>query len=141
MNDNKGQVALEYLLIFAVSMILLIAFTLPLAQTAIGTTLDISDTMDAKSDLSKMSQAIKEVYGQGQGSKQTVNIVSSKNIKVNVAANCVSCSLKLKDGSAKSEKIYFTSTLKKSSINLAKGENRIVVEWPQSSENMKIYVE
>ena len=138
--DNGGQVALEYLLIFAISLILLIVFTLPLTQVAVEDTLDVSDTLEVKSDLSKIVHAIKEVYGQGQGSRQTVNVASSKNLKVNVASNYISCSLKLKDGSAKLERVYFTSTLKKSSINLAKGENSVVVEWPQSSENMQIYV-
>lgn len=138
--DNAGQVSLEYLLIFAISLILLIVFTLPLTHVAVEDTLDVSDTLEVKSDLSKIAQAIKEVYGQGQGSKHTVNVVASKNLKVNVAGNYISCSLKLKDGSNKLERIYFTSTLKKSSIYLAKGENSIVVEWPESSENMQIHV-
>ena len=76
--DNGGQVALEYLLIFAVSLILLIVFTMPMVQLAIADTMDVSDTLNAKSDMSKIAQAVEEVYGQGQGSKQTVRIVSSK---------------------------------------------------------------
>lgn len=138
--DNGGQVALEYLLIFAVSLILLIVFTMPMVQLAIADTLDVSDTLNAKSDMSKIAQAVEEVYGQGQGSKQTVHIVSSKNLKMDVASGSISCSLKLKDGTSKVERIYFTSTLKKSGLILGKGENSIVVEWPQSAENMQIYV-
>ena len=138
--DSRGQVALEYMLIFAVSLILLIVFTLPLTQFAVEDTLDVSDTLNAKSDLSKISQAIKEVYGQGQGSRQTVTIVSSKNVKMNIAGNYASCTFQLNDGTLKSEKIYYKSTLKKSSLYIKKGENSIVVEWPQSSENMQIYI-
>ena len=41
--------------------------------------------------------------------------------------------------SNKVEKIYFESTLPKSSIYISKGENKIIVEWPVNSENMKIY--
>ena len=82
--DNGGQVALEYLLIFAVSLILLIVFTMPMVQLAIADTMDVSDTLNAKSDMSKIAQAVEEVYGQGQGSKQTVRIVSSKNLKMDV---------------------------------------------------------
>jgi hypothetical protein len=59
---------------------------------------------------------------------------------MDVAAGSISCSLKLKDGTSKVERIYFTSTLKKSGLILGKGENSIVVEWPQSAENMQIYV-
>ena len=141
MNDDKGQVSFEYLLIFAISLILLIVFTLPLTELTIGNTLDVSDTLNAKSDLSKISQAIEEVYGQGQGSKQTVHAVLSNDLKVNVANNYISCNLKLNGGQIKSEKIYFKSTLEKSDIYLRRGENSIIVEWPENTENMQIYVE
>lgn len=139
MKDNGGQVALEYLLIFTISLILLIVFTLPLSELTVKNTLDVSDTLDVKSDLSKIAQAVKKVYGQGQGSRQTVDIVSSKDIQVNVANNCVSCTLKLKDESSKVEKIYFKSTLPKSTLYISKGENSIVIDWPIDSESMQIY--
>jgi uncharacterized protein (UPF0333 family) len=141
MDDSKGQVALEYILIFAVSLILLVVFTMPLTEQTIENTLDVSDAMDAKSDLSRMSEAISEVYGQGQGSKQTVNVVLSKDLKVDVTGNSISCTLKLRDGKNKAEKLHFKSTLEESSIYLKKGENSIVVEWPENSENMQIFVE
>lgn len=140
MVDDRGQVSLEYMLIFAISLILLAVFTLPLTERTIENTLDVSDTLDVKSDLSKMSLAVKEVYGQGQGSKQTIHIVSSKDLQVNVADNYISCTLKLNDGQSKTEKMYFKSTLEKSSIYLKKGENSIVVEWPENCENMQIFV-
>lgn len=140
MIDNRGQVSLEYLLIFVISLILLIAFTLPLTELTIENTLDVSDTLNVKSDLSKISQAIKEVYGQGQGSKQRIDVVMSKDLKVNIASDYISCNLNLKDGQNKAEKIYFKSTLEKSSIYLKKGENSITVEWPENAENMQIYV-
>lgn len=139
MKDNSGQISLEYLLIFAISLILLIVFTLPLADMTVQDTMDVSDTMNVKSDLSKISQAVKEVYGQGQGSKQSVVITSQKDITINVANNYISSNLKLNDGSNKNEKIYFDSTLEKSNLYIKKGTNSIVVEWPQGSENMQIY--
>ena len=140
MMDDRGQVSLEYLLIFAISLILLVVFTLPLAEMTVENTMDVSDTLDVKSDLVRISQAVKEVYGQGQGSRQTVSITTSKDLKLSVAPGHVSCSLKLKDGSSKVEKVNFISTLEKSSINLDRGENSIVVEWPEGSENMQIYL-
>ena len=140
MVDDRGQVSLEYMLIFAISLILLAVFTLPLTERTIENTLDVSDTLDVKSDLSKISLAVKEVYGQGQESKQTIHIVSSKDLQVDVADNYISCTLKLNDGQSKTEKMYFKSTLEKSSIYLKKGENSIVVEWPENCENMQIFV-
>lgn len=138
--DSRGQVALEYILIFAISLVLLTVFTLPLAELTIENTLDVSDTLSVKSCLSKISQAIEEVYGQGQGSRHTVDIVLSKDLRIDVSNNCVSCSLKLKDGNSKTEKVYFKSTLEESKLYLEKGENSIVAEWPEDCENMQISV-
>ncbi|WP_458454456.1 class III signal peptide-containing protein [Methanobrevibacter sp.] len=137
--DNKGQVSLEYLLIFTISLILLIVFTLPLTEYSIQNTLDVSDTLDLKADLSRLSQAIETVYGQGQGSKQSVNIHSKTSLKVSVDNNHASCNLKLKDGSSKNVKVNCNSNLAKTSVPLAKGANTIIVEWPVGSQNMKIY--
>lgn len=137
--DNAGQVALEYLLIFAVSLILLIVFTLPLAQTAIENTLDVSDALDVKSDMSSIAQAIKQVYGEGEGSKQSVTIQSPRDVDLNVASNYLSTNLKTKSGQGKLVKVTFNSNLEKSSLKLSKGENIIIVEWPVGGENMQIY--
>ena len=139
MMDNRGQVSLEYLLIFAISMILMIAFTLPLTDFTIQTTLDVSDSIDMKSDLSKLSQAIQTVYGQGQGSRQIVNIISQAPSKIDVTDSHVSCNLKLKDGSRKLVKVTSKSNLAKTTIPISEGTNTIVVEWPVGSETMNIH--
>ena len=139
MLDNRGQISFEYLMIFAISLIILIVFTLPLVQNAIEDTLDVSDSVDVKYDLSKISQAIKEVYAQGQGAKKEVVLDESRAIKIDIAQSYVSCNLKLKDNSLKSLRQYYQSNLGKSSISLKKGENVLVVEWPEGSENMVIY--
>ena len=133
-DDRRGQIALEYMLIFAVSLILLIVFTLPLTELTVQNTVDVSDT-----DLSKVAQGIKTVYGQGQGSKQSVNVFSSKAFTLNIANNYISATIKLKDGSTKNIKIDCKSNLGKSTIPIAKGENKILIEWPVGSENMGVY--
>ena len=137
--DTQGQVALEYLMIFAISLLLLIVFTLPLAENTIENTLDVSDSLKLKSDLSSIAGAIERVYGEGQGAKQTVNIHSSKDFKVTVTPNSISSTLKLNDNSNKNIKVTYSSNLAKSSFSLGKGLNTIVVEWPVNSKNMKIY--
>lgn len=139
--DNRGQVSLEYLLIFAVSIAILIVFTLPLTQQAIEDTFDVSDALDVKNDLSKITHAVKIVYGQGQGSKQTVNIMSRNNFKIHINDNHISCRLNLKSGSYKSIDEPCESNLADSSISISKGENILVVEWPENSDKMIIYKE
>ena len=138
--DNHGQISLEYMLIFTISLIILIAFTMPLVNKCMETTLDVSDSLKIKSDLSKIASAIKTVYGEGQGSKQTVNVYVPQSVKVNFESKYLSCNLKLKDKSNKYIKVPYKSNLESSSLTLKKGKNSVVVEWPTGDENMFVNV-
>ena len=137
--DSHGQVSFEYLLIFTVSLIVLIVFTMPLVNQSMKTTVDVSDSIDVKYDLSKIASAVSTVYGEGQGAKQTVNVQTSNSFKVNVGSSFLYSNLKLEDNKNKMIKFSYNSNLKSSSLYLHKGENIIVVEWPINSENMVIY--
>ena len=136
--DSRGQISMEYLLIFAVSLIIFIAFTLPLTEYTIQNTLDVSDSLDLKSDLSEISSAIGQVYSEGQGSKQTVNLDLKKSVRITVTNSYVSANVKLNDGSNKLIKVNCNSNLKSSVITLNKGENILLVEWPVNSPNIQI---
>ena len=137
--DKGGQVALEYLLIFTVSLLLLVVFTLPLTELTMESAFDVSDTLKVKSDLSKISQAIQQVYGEGQGSKQSVFIDIPKDMSITIDSNSISTNLKLKNSSNKVIKVNYNSKLPKTGITLKKGQNTLIVEWPVNSKNMKIY--
>ncbi len=139
--EDSAQVSLEYILIFAISLMVLMLFTLPLAEESIRDTVDVSDSLNTKSEMSKISQAIKEVYGEGQGSRHTADVNFNKKTKVTITDNYVSCNLKLKDNSNKQIMEHINSKIKKTSITLDKGENRLIVEWPMNSKNMIIYNE
>lgn len=136
---KRGQVSFEYLLIFSISLIILIVFTMPLINHTMATTFDVSESLDVKDDLSKIALSINGVYGEGQGARQTVSINAVKPFKVDVAGSYLSCNLKLKDNNNKLIKVPCKSNLKSSSIYLDKGMNNVVVEWPVGSENMLIY--
>lgn len=139
MRESRGQVSLEYLLIFSISLIILIAFTLPLLENTLDNTFDVSDSVKVKSDLCKLSNAIMKVYGEGQGSRQTVYLDIDKPVKINVASNYVSSKIKLKDNQQKLIKVNFDSKLKSTSFKLSKGQKTFIVEWPENSQNMVIY--
>ena len=139
MKENNGQVSLEYLLIFAVSIILLIAFTMPLAEMAIENTMDVSNSLNVKSELSKLSNAISLVYSEGQGSKQTVYMTLDEPVNVKISNSYLSSNYKLNDGKYKDFKLDYNSNLNKGSLFLDKGENKIIVEWPVNDEKMIIY--
>lgn len=138
MGENRGQISLEYMLIFAIALILLMVFTFPMAELTVKNTLDISDTLKVKSDLLELSHAIEQVYSQGQGSKQTVYIDSPGDIRIDIDARGVSCNFKLKDNSKKLIKVNHESNLEKSSVSLKKGMNAVVVQWPENNDVMEI---
>ncbi|WP_405303553.1 class III signal peptide-containing protein, partial [Methanobrevibacter sp.] len=94
--DSSGQVSFEYLLIFAISLIILIIFTMPLLNQSIENTFDVYDSINVKSELSKIASSINEVYGEGQGSRRTVNIHAVNSFKVSIDNNYVYSNLKLK---------------------------------------------
>lgn len=137
--DDKGQISLEYLLIFAVSLIILIAFTLPLVESALENTLDVSDSLNAKNELSKLSGAISQVYSEGQGSKQTIYLGVNKEMDVKILNSYLSGSYVMHDGNIKEIKLNYNSNLNSGSLFLDKGENKIIVEWPVGQERMIIY--
>ena len=118
---------------------ILIVFTMPLVNQSIETTLDVSDSIKIKDDLSKIALSVNSVYGEGQGSKKTVSIHSTKAFKVNIASSYLSCNIKLKNDKNKLIKVSCKSNLKESSIYIKKGENTVVVQWPIDSEKMIIY--
>lgn len=139
MKESRGQVSLEYLLIFSISLIILIAFTLPFLEQSMENTFDVSNSLKAKSDLSEIAQAVKQVYGQGQGSKQTVKIDSDVPVKIDISDNQISSKIKLKNGEYKTVKVNVKSKLKTNTFKLDKGRHTFVVEWPVGSGNMQIY--
>ena len=139
MLDDRGQVSLEYILIFAVSLIILIAFTMPFLNETMSDTFDVSDSLKTKVDLSKIADAIKQVYGEGEGSKQTVSIDVYKPVKIDISNNQISSKIKLNNNQYKVEKINVHSKLKTDTFKLKKGKNSFVVEWPVGNENMILY--
>ncbi len=137
--DTKGQISLEYLLIFAVSLILLIAFTLPLLEFGLENTMDLSNSLNAKSELSKLSNSISQVYGEGQGSRQTIYLTLNKPVEIKITSSYISAVVKLSDGKNKQLKLNHNSNLNSGSLFLDKGENKIIVEWPVGSEKMSVF--
>ena len=138
LKENNGQISVEYLFIFAIALILLTVFTLPLANLAIEKTTDISDAINVKSQLYKIADGINQVYGEGQGAKQSVNLELDQNINVNIYKKHLSAGVKFNDHSSKLIKVNHDADVISGILNLNKGKNTIVIEWPAESENIFI---
>lgn len=138
-NDNKGQLSLEFLMIFSLSLIILLIFTLPLAELAIENSFDLSDVTNVKFELSKISNSINQVKAEGQGSKKSIILNLDRDIIIQIKNNEVSTDVLLKDGLTKKVKLSHNCNYLDYTFYLNKGKNIVVIEWPLNFTFMKIY--
>ncbi len=136
--ENNGQISVEYLFIFAIALIILTIFTLPLANLAIEKTTDVSDAINVKSQLYKIASGINQVYSEGQGAKQTVNLELDQSVNVNIYKKHISATVKFNDKSSKLIRVNHDSDVISGVLKLDKGKNTVVIEWPVGSE--KIFI-
>lgn len=136
--ENNGQISVEYLFIFAIALIILTIFTLPLASLGIEKTTDVSDALNVKSQLYKIASGINQVYSEGQGAKQVINLELDKSVNVNIYKNHISASVGFSDKSAKLIKVDHECDVISGILKLDKGKNTVVIEWPTGSE--KIFI-
>ncbi len=136
--ENNGQISVEYLFIFAIALIILTIFTLPLANVAIEKTTDVSDAINVKSQLYKIASGINQVYSEGQGAKQTVNLELDQSVNVNIYKKHISATVKFNDKSSKLIRVNHDSDVSSGVLKLDKGKNTVVIEWPVGSE--KIFI-
>lgn len=137
--ENYGQISVEYLFIFAIALIILTIFTLPLANLAIEKTTDVSDSINVKSQLYKIASGINQVYSEGQGAKQVINLELDKRVNVNIYKNHLSAKVVFGDKSSKLIKADHECEVISGILSLDKGKNTVVIEWPTGSKNIIIY--
>ncbi|MCC7553205.1 MAG: hypothetical protein KO202_01750 [Methanobacteriaceae archaeon] len=129
MLNEKGQLSLEFLLIFSLFLIFLITFTLPLTEESIKNNIEIEDAITTKYEILKLVDAINNLYNQGEGSKKTIFINLNKDTFVDI-----------KDGTLKYNNKEFTLNNNISeSLYLKKGLNKITVSFPVNSETIELY--
>ncbi len=137
--DNKGQLSLEYLLIFSISLILLIVFTLPLVSLASETILNSTDVVLIKNDMNKIATGINQVYNEGEYSKRTVYIDVKEDIQLNINDNKLTTDIHLRDDLIKHLEVSHLNSDLNILLNLYKGVNKIVIEWPENSTKIIVY--
>lgn len=81
MEDN-GQVAVEYLLIFFISVIILSIISVPLVITSIEDLNDVKDTMEVKNTLIELSNTARIIYSSDYGSMKTVSVKSPSDMNI-----------------------------------------------------------
>ena len=137
-NDNKGQMSIEVIFLFAISIMILIAFTIPISQIAIENNLDVLNSLNTKLDTSKLANSIDSVYTQGSGAQQVVTIETNNDFNVFIKSKQIYSEITLHDGKLKKFSQNHKADNVISNLKMEKGVNKVLISWPEDSKNIVI---
>ena len=138
---NKGQLSLEFILSSMIVILIISLISVPILLTAMDYSNDILDSINSKSELSKITDAIDFCYASGKGSKRIVLVDFNRNVDIRLYNDgkngLASISLNLSDNSQEITS-YFDYNGLNENIHLSKGFNRIAVKWDDNSNVIEI---
>jgi uncharacterized protein (UPF0333 family) len=127
--DSKGQLSVEYLLIILVIILAFIAIVLPTLEFGINNSIDMTNIVKIKSECIKITNAVDIVYSNGIGSKKTVIIDIPHGTTIHFQDNKAYFDYLLNDKSIKRVYLPYNCPNFSTSIAISKGINKIAVEW------------
>lgn len=141
--ETKGQLSLEYLFIFIISIILIISLILPLIGTEFDYTSDVTNSYQIKAELSQLANGINYVYATGCGSKRTIFVNMPEDIELNIYSQknkgFIQAEIILSDNNTKEIIVETKKTNINSNLFLYKGFNKVVIQWSDNSSNIDVY--
>ena len=139
--DNKGQLSLEYVLSSMIAILIISLISIPILLTAMDYSNDIIDTINSKSELSKITDAIDFCYASGKGSKRIVLVDFNRNVDIRFyndgKKGFATISLNLSDNAKEITNTFDYNGLNEN-IHLQKGFNRIAVKWNEDSNMIEV---
>lgn len=140
--DKKGQLSLEYILSVMVVILIITLLSVPILSLSIDYTNDVMDSINAKNELSKITDAIDFCYNNGKGSKKTLLLDFNKDATVRFSSNGGSgravLSLKLSDGSYKDIIGSYDCDNLNENIHFSKGFNKLSVSWDEGTGSITL---
>ncbi|MBE6512988.1 MAG: hypothetical protein E7Z75_07620 [Methanobrevibacter olleyae] len=138
---NKGQLSLEYVLSSMIVILIISLISIPILLTAMDYSTDIMDSINSKSELSKITDAIDFCYVSGKGSKRIVLLDFNRNVDIRLyndgKKGSASINLNLSDDSHEITRHFDYAGLNEN-IHLSKGFNRIAVKWDEDSNRIEV---
>ena len=138
---NKGQLSLEYVLSSMIVILIIGLISIPILLTAMDYSNDIIDSINSKSELSKITDAIDFCYSSGKGSKRIVLVDFNRNVDIKLyndgKRGFASINLNLSENSKEIIR-YFDYNGLNENIHLSKGFNRIAVRWNEDSNLIEV---
>lgn len=140
--DNKGQLSLEYILSAMIVILIISLLSVPVLSLTMDYSNDIIDSINAKNELSKITDAIDFCYNSGKGSKRVVLIDFNRDVSIrfsnNAAGGIAYLNLNLSDGKSKEIISNFDYTDLNTNIQFSKGFNKVLVEWDEETGLIRI---
>ena len=138
---NKGLLSLEYVLSSMIVILIISLISIPILLTAIDFSNDIMDSINSKSELSKITDAIDFCYASGKGSKRVVLVDFNRNMDIRIYNDgkngLASINLNLSGNSEEITSNFDYNGLNEN-IHLSKGFNRIAVKWDEDSNVIEV---
>ena len=139
--DNKGQLSLEYVLSSMIVILIISLISVPILLTAMDYSNDIIDSINAKNELFKITDAIDFCYSSGKGSKRIVYVDLNRNVDIRLSSDgnkgFASIDLNLSDNSKEITSSFDCNALNEN-IHLSKGFNKIAVKWNEDSNMIEV---
>ena len=139
--DKKGQLSLEYVLSSMIVILIISLISVPILLTAMDYSNDIIDSINDKSELSKITDAIDFCYASGKGSKRIVYVDLNRNVDIRLYNDgnkgFASIDLNLSDNSKEITSSFDYNGLNEN-IHLSKGFNKITVIWDEDSNMIEV---
>ena len=120
-----------------ISILLITLISIPILGLSIDYSFDVVDSLNAKSELSKITEGIDFCYNSGKGSKKIILVDLDNDLEIRLLNNG-SKGLAVADldlSNNDTEQIYrsFDCPLLNENIRLSKGFNKILIEWSDES--------
>ena len=138
---NKGQLSLEYILSSMIVILIISLISVPILLTAMDFSNDMIDSINAKSELFKITDAIDFCYASGKGSKRIVLVDFNRNVDIRLyndgKMGFASINLNLSDNEKEIESSFDYKGLNEN-IHLSKGFNKLAVKWDEDSNGIEV---
>lgn len=139
--DNKGQLSLEYILGAMIVILIISLISVPILLNTIDYSNDIIDSLNAKNEMNKITDAIDFCYSSGKGSRKIVFTDLYKSCTIKFSSNgqkgIASINLNLSKETKNIMSDFQYGGLNKN-LELSKGFNKILVQWNEETGDIEV---
>ena len=139
--DKKGQLSLEYILSAMIVILIISLISVPILLNAIDYSNDVIDSINAKNELYKITDAIDFCYSSGKGSRKIVFTDFYRSCTIKLSSNgqngIASINLNLSKDYKNIKSDFQYNGLNKN-LELSKGFNKVLVQWNEETNDIEV---